>query len=139
MQIDAVARYIGKLKRYVINAVDAVSRMAFSYGYTSLSSAAAKDFMSKCQQAFPFAIRQIQTDNGSEFAKHFATYLEHEKTTHSHTYPKHPQSNAYVESYNGTMQAQFVNLHEEELASDLPTFNEKLLDYVFWYNTDLIL
>lgn len=134
-QIDSVHRFVCGLKRYIVSAVDLKTRMAFSQAYSSLSSSSTKDFMEKCQVAFPFPIKGVQTDNGSEFFDHFERYVSQNHIPHFHIYPKHPQSNAYIERFNRTLQEQFVDWHEEEL-EDVDTFNKRLIDYLLWYNAE---
>ena len=50
-------------------------------------------------------------------------------------YPRHPQTNAYIERFNSTLQEEFINYHQSDLAYDLNQFNHKLIDYLLWYNT----
>jgi transposase InsO family protein len=83
----------------------------------------------------PFTTRRVQTDNGSEFASHFDSCCSRSGLTHFFNYPKHPQSNAYLERFNRTVQEQCVNLYTDYL--DEPNdFNMKLMDYLIWYNTE---
>ncbi len=37
------------------------------------------DFLEKFREVCPFGVKHIQTDNGSDFTKHFAGYAEREK------------------------------------------------------------
>jgi transposase InsO family protein len=58
-----------------------------------------KEFQSK----FPFKIKSVLTDNGSEFMLHFSKYLEKENIKHYHTYPRCPKMNAHCERFNRTI------------------------------------
>jgi len=134
VQIDSVAIFQDGLKRYVLTAVDVVSRFAFSMGYTSLSSSAGADFLDKLQQVCPFLIRRIQTDNGQEFAKNFAVARDRLNLTHFYNYPRHPQSNGHIERFNRTLREQFLAFNDDDMTSLRP-FNDHLMEYLLWYNT----
>ena len=134
VQIDSVALFQDGLKRYVLTAVDVVSRFAFSMGYTSLSSTAGADFLDKLQQVCPFLIRRIQTDNGQEFAKNFAAARDRLNLTHFYNYPRHPQSNGHIERFNRTLREQFLAFNDDDMTSLRP-FNDHLMEYLLWYNT----
>jgi len=135
VQMDTVSIFTMGLKRYIFTALDVSTRFAFAYAYTSNSSANGDDFLAKFIQVAPFTTRRIQTDNGSEFAKHFDCACQVKGLTHFFNYPKHPESNGCLERFNRTIQEQFVNSNEDYL-DELVTFNPKLMDYLIWYNTE---
>jgi transposase InsO family protein len=135
VQMDTIAVFVAGLKRYIFTALDVKSRFAFAFAYTSNSSANGSDFIGKFITVAPFATRRVQTDNGSEFARHFDDYCQDNHLPHFFNYPKHPQSNGYLERFNRTIQEQFVYSYEHYL-DDLPVFNIKLMEYLIWYNTE---
>lgn len=135
VQIDSITKFIKGVKRYVISAIDERSKFGFQYGYKKLSSDAARDFMEKLQMIAPFKIKNIQTDNGSEFKKHFDEYVKEQKITHFFNYPRNPKGNAIVERFNRTTQEQYINWHLDEMV-DIETFNQGLMEYLLWYNTE---
>ena len=134
VQIDTIVRFVDKMKRYVITAVDVHSKYTFAWGYRRLDSANAKDFFRRLEMAAPFAIGRVQTDNGSEFCKYFTRHLEEKKLIHYWNFKGKPTMNCYVEKYNRTIQEEFIDQHEN-LLNDPRLFNEKLVDYLLWYNT----
>jgi putative transposase len=134
VQIDTVDIFVDGIKRYLHTAIDLSTRFAFAYTYKSPSSASAGDFLLKLKKVSPFPISQIQTDNGSEFQKHFAQACEEEKLVHYFTYPHHPQSNGHLERFNRTIQEQFTYWNTD-LLDDTGFFNQKLMEYLLWYNT----
>ena len=136
LQLDAVVRFKNGIRRYIISAVDCKGRFAFSYGYSTLSSRTAKDFLGKLIHVAPFTIAAIQTDNGSEFHKEFSQALEELGITHFYTYPRCPRMNGKIERYNRTVQEEFIDWHEETLMLTLPEFNQQLIDWLLWYNTE---
>lgn len=135
VQMDTVAIFVAGLKRYIFTAIDVSTRFAFAYTYASNSSANGNDFLGKFLKVAPFALRRVQTDNGSEFAKHYDQYCQDNGLTHFFNYPRHPQSNGCLERFNRTIQEQFVYRYED-LLDELPAFNRKLMEYLIWYNTD---
>ena len=135
VEIDTIAMFVYGLKRYIITAIDLPTRFAFAYTYKSSSSASARDFLGKLMVVAPFKISHIQTDNGSEFHKHFAQACRDQNLVHFFNYPRHPQSNSHLERFNRTIQEQFAYWHTDEL--DEPhAFNQKLMEYLIWYNTE---
>jgi len=135
VQMDTITILAAGLKRYIFTAIDVNTRFAFAYAYKTNSSANGNDFLRKFLKVAPFVTRRFQTDNGSEFAKHFDHYCQENGLTHFFNYPKHPESNGYLERFNRTIQEQFVNLYEDYL--DEPAiFNVKLMEYLIWYNTE---
>jgi len=135
VQMDTVSIFSAGLKRYVFTALDVRTRFAFAYAYKANSSTNATDFIGKFLQVAPFTTRRIQTDNGSEFAKHFDAFCSKHRLTHFFNYPGHPQSNGFLERFNRTVQEQCVNLYLDYL-DEPDDFNEKLMNYLIWYNTE---
>jgi putative transposase len=135
VQMDTVAIFAAGVKRYIFTGLDISTRFAFAHTYKSNSSANGRDFLEKFIEVAPFNVRSIQTDNGSEFAKHFADYCHSKRLTHFYNYPKHPQSNGHLERFNRTVQEQFVEWHIEKI-DETELFNRPLMDYLIWYNTE---
>jgi putative transposase len=135
IQMDTVSIFADGIKRYIFTAIDVSTRFAFAYTYKSNSSANGSDFLRKFVKVAPFATERIQTDNGSEFVKHFEELCQESGLVHFFNYPKHPESNCYLERFNRTMQDQFVNWHIDEL-DEPEVFNQQLIDYLIWYNTE---
>jgi transposase InsO family protein len=135
IEIDTVVKHINGEKRYTLTAIDVYGRYAFAYSYKHASSATATDFLKKLQLVAPFSIKRIQTDNGSEFAKHFVHYLEVSDIVHFHTYPRCPKMNAHIERFNRTIQEEHLNWNLQTLAFDIDRFNLNLKDWIYWYNT----
>jgi putative transposase len=133
VQVDSITLFNNGINRYIITAIDLISKFAFAYCYFSLSSNKAYDFAKKFKEVAPFKVRRIQSDNGLEFHKWFQRYLTKEKITHFFNWPHHPQSNAVVERFNRTVKEEFVYWNEE-LLDDNIAFNNKLMEYLMFYN-----
>jgi transposase InsO family protein len=123
----------GTLKRkniYFICGIDLVSRLAFCHQYDHLNSNSTTDFIQKfeCEltqltgqnitdqnqkENHKIKIKKVQTDNGQENHKHFISHLDKHGIEHFWNYPRSPKSNAYIEKFNHTIQAECIewNLH----------------------------
>ena len=135
VKADSIIRFTNGIKRYIVTALDCESKFGFAYAYTSHSSKAAADFMDKFMRVSPVPATHIQTDNGSEFANHFDIFLEDNGIVHFHTYPRSPKMNAEIERFNRTLSEAFVSRNRHLLAYDIDAFNEKLIDWLLWYNS----
>jgi transposase InsO family protein len=133
VQMDSITIFQDGIKRYTLSAIDLAGRFGFAYTYTSLNSQNATDFLKKLIQVAPFKINHIQTDNGSEFEKDFAIAIRDSPIKHFHNYPRHPQSNAYVERFNRTIRSQFLKYYEGDI-QNIQSFNRDLIEYLLWYN-----
>ncbi len=135
VQMDTVSIFTTGIRRYIFTAIDISTRFTLAYAYKSNSSAHGRDFLDKLTRVAPFAIKRVQTDNGSEFLKHFEQACEEKGLTHFFNYPKHPQANGYLERFNRTIQEQFVDQYIDTL-DELDQFNQELMRYLIWYNTE---
>jgi putative transposase len=135
VEMDTISIFIDGIKRFLFTAIDIKTRFAFAYAYRSNSSANGRDFLKKFASVAPFAISHIQTDNGSEFLKHFNQSCQDNDLVHFFNYPRHPQSNGHLERFNRTIQEQFVDWHTDNLYEP-DDFNRILMEYLIWYNTE---
>ena len=134
LEVDTIVKFAWGFKRYIITAVDVYSRYSFAYCYKKHDSASTKDFIKKLERIAPFKIKSIQTDNGSEFHRYFRDYLEEINIVHYWNYPGKPYRQGHIEKYNRTIQEEFVD-QNEVLLDDTNIFNQKLSEWLIWYNT----
>lgn len=132
---DTVVRFVDGIRRYIVTAIDTETKFAFAYTYPNHSSKAASHLMEQFTMVAPIPVTHVQTDNGSEFAAHFDVFLDTNGIEHFHTYPRCPKQNAEIERFNRTLWESFARYHRTTLAHDTDTFNEKLMDWLVWYNT----
>jgi transposase InsO family protein len=135
VKADSIVRFTNGIKRYIVTAIDVEGKFAFAYAYKNHSSDSASDFMKKFKSVAPVSLTHVQTDNGSEFAKHFEIHLEKNGIVHFHTYPRCPKQNSEIERFNRTLSDAFIKRNRMLLAYDIDTFNDKLMDWLLWYNT----
>jgi predicted nicotinamide N-methyase len=93
------------------------------------------DFYQKLEEVVPFKIKAVQTENFLEFEKYFRDYLERKGILHFFNYPKHPQMNAKIERANRTLKEEFLDYNLSDLFYNLDRFNQKLMDWLVFYNT----
>ena len=135
MALDTVEKQRNGRRMYILTAIDIFSRTTFAIATRSHSSKTFAHFFYLITQMFPYEIKNVLTDNGSEFKKHLDQLLAKNKITHYHTYPKTPKMNAHCESFNGTIQDEFVDFNVNLLFDDTTKFNEKMRVYLEFYNT----
>ena len=135
IEIDTVVKFVWNIKRYIITAVDIHSRYSFALCYDRALSINARDFIQKLEAVFPYQIKAIQTDNGSEFHKYFRDYLKEQEIIHYWNFPGKPYKQGHIEKYNRTIQEEFID-QNEILLEDTNRFNQRLVDWLIWYNTN---
>lgn len=139
LSMDSMEFRLGSQKAYVVVGMDEVTKLLFARGTYSHSSRTAKLILQDAQEYLPFDnIEFILTDNGSEFMKVFAAYVEKLGITHYHTYPKSPKQNARCERVNRSIQDEFMIKHQELLFTDLNQFNKQLDKYLRWFNFERV-
>ncbi len=134
LEVDTVVRFVDGVKRYIVTCVDTERRTAFAACYTNHGSASAADFLSKARIVLPDCPSSIQTDNGSEFALHFSEAVDNLGLVQFHTYPHSPKMNGHVERFNRTLEEEFLRYNRALMRDDVGAFNQKLIDWLLWYN-----
>jgi IS30 family transposase len=133
--LDSMEFRLDGKKSYVVVVKDEVTKLMYARATNSHTSLSATEIFKLAHNYLPWDnFNTILTDNGSEFAKHFAHYIAEQGVTHYHTYPKSPKQNASCERLNRTIQDEFMIKYGELLFDDINLFNKKLLHYIHWYN-----
>lgn len=133
--LDTIVKQRKGRRMYILTAIDIYTRTTFAVATKSHSSRTFAHFFYLVMQMFPYEIKNVLTDNGSEFKKYLDRLLEENGITHYHTYPKTPKMNAHCESFNGTLQEEFVDYNVNLLFDDTTAFNGKMEVYLEFYNT----
>ncbi len=97
----------GGKKLYQFTAIDVLTKQRVLEIYSSPSSRNAAVFLKNCLVMFPFEIKNIQTDNGSEFLKEFEKLCQELNIPHYFIYPRKKEQNAYVERSHGSDEQEF--------------------------------
>lgn len=133
VQVDTQHVYILKQKFYLFSAVDCKSRYGFVWCYPTISSASGRDFVRKLQAYFPFTIRAINTDNGSEYLLYFHKELDEVGILHYFSDPYCPKQNGRVERFHQTVEGEYFN-YQYDLLPDLAMINERCVAFNEKYN-----
>jgi len=131
-QIDTIVIYWGKLKRYIITAVDYYSKVGYARMYSTKSSRSAKDFLYRLHHLIDEEIANIQTDEGSEFKGEFEKALADLEITRWFSRIKTPKDNCYVERFNQTLEYEWM--YDSNFTSNIEAFNYVLTDWLIEYN-----
>jgi IS30 family transposase len=117
-------------------AIDPTTRFIVSEVYSNATSFTAMKFLiERVINGFPFRVKSIQTDGGSEFMKYF------EETCKEHNIPLYilpphkPKYNGRVERSNRIMREEFYMDNELlKLTDSLGAFRNKLKEFIDKYN-----
>ena len=116
--LDTIEKQRNGRRMYLLTAIDIYSRTVFEIATKSHSSRTFAHFFFLIMQMFPYDIKNVLTDNGSEFKKYLNKLLEQNNITHYHTYPKTPKMNAHCERFNRTVQEECIDYHYDLLFLD---------------------
>lgn len=132
VQADSIVLHWDGLKRYILTGIDHYSKIAFARMYPSKHSKHAADFLRRLYYLFNAKIENVQTDNGSEFAKHFKQACSELKLNQYFSRVKTPTDNAFDERFNRTLREEFVALGNR--TTNLDVFNRRLTEWLVEYN-----
>ena len=135
---DTIEKQRNGQRMYILVAVDLYSRIAFALGTKSHGSQTMAHFLYLISLFFPYDIKHVLSDNGSEFKKYFTREVGRKMITHFHTYPKTPKMNAHCERLNRTLQEEFIDYNINLLFEDITTFNKKFEQYLLFYNEERV-
>jgi len=124
----------GGRKFYQFTAIDVLSKRRVLRVYPSASSRNGRLFLEECIRIFPFKIKNIQTDNGSEFLKEFDKRCQELKIIHYYIYPRTPKQNSYVERSHGSDEREFYL--QGNVCMDREVMNQRIRNWEdIWNNT----
>ena len=130
-------------RRYFFVAIDRATRWVFMRSYRNQTDSSSADFVSRHKQTAPMKIKTILTDNGSQFTDRFTSATKSASGQHAFDLacvllgiehrlcpPRHPQTNAMVERFNGRI-SDLVNQTRFQSAAEL---DDTLSHYLSTYN-----
>jgi transposase InsO family protein len=133
IEIHGSGIYSG-LRRYVVTFKDMHSRFALGAAVPSKHARHTCKLWRIARACYPFKPQRVLSDNGSEFKAEFTQIVLDDGAVRWLTYPRCPKMNAHAERFNRTLQEEFIEFHKDLLFQDLDAFNDKLLDYLIWFN-----
>ena len=119
--------------RYLLTAIDEITKLAYARLYATHSSKQATDFLKRLTYLTEGVIMNLHHDNGSEFEKDFKIACCELKLPQWYSRPHTPKDNPVLERFNRTIQEEFVEMIDIGL-ENIPLFNNKLLDWLIEYN-----
>jgi putative transposase len=118
--------------RWQFSSRELISRWDVSRVYRRATSFTAALFLEYMERKFPFPIRAIQIDGGSEFKKHFEEACRERGIRMFIIPPRTPKQQAYVERSNRTHREEFYEV--EDIALGLEEHNKQLEQWDKTYN-----
>lgn len=120
--------------RYLLTAIDEVSKLAYARLYTTHSSRQAADFLKRLHYLTEGEIINLHHDNGSEFKKDFEKACIELSLPQWYSRPHTPKDNPVLERFNRTIQEEFVDIIDIDVEDVIP-FNHRLTDWLIEYNS----
>jgi putative transposase len=113
-------------------AYDPVARFTAAKAFSTATAGCAKNFLDKLLSAFPFPIKAIQVDGGSEFMAEFEQACKDKGIALFVLPPKRPDLNGAVERAQGSWRYEFYACHD--LPNRLERLNEHIDAFAHLYN-----
>lgn len=113
-------------------AVCPISKIVVTRAYRNATAINARRFLHDMREDFPFPIRSIQVDGGSEFMAEFEDECAKLGIELYVLPPNRPQYNGCVERANATSRLEFYSMYSGDLTID--ALNEELAQYQHFYN-----
>jgi len=133
VEVDTLQiRFVPGEIRYQFSARDVVCRYDVIRAYTRQTSLKAAHFLHYLRKKFPYPIRAIQIDGGSEFKDQFEEECKAKKIPLFVLPPKSPKLNGHVERSNRTHREEFYEVYDVDL--NLEEHNRQLAGWQHVYN-----
>jgi transposase InsO family protein len=127
LQIKLVSNEV----RYQFSARDVFARFDGLRAYKSQMSLKAAHFLHYLRKKFPYKIKAIQIDGGSEFKDQFEEECRKKKIVLFVLPPRSPKLNGHVERANRTHREEFYEVYDVDL--DLEEHNKQLEKWEYEY------
>jgi transposase InsO family protein len=133
VQVDTMDQEIRPgLRRKQFTARDTVSKFDGIKAYARATSRCARYFLDHLDKTFPFPVKAIQIDGGSEFKGEFERECAERKIPLYVLPPRSPKLNGCVERSNRTHAEEFYDIRD--VPDDLDAHNRGLLRQEYVYN-----
>ena len=133
VEVDTlIIKLLPGIVRYQFTARDIISKRDGLKAYCRQTSFCAALFLDYLERKFPFPIKAIQIDGGSEFKKYFEQECKKRDIPLFVLPPRSPKLNGCVERANRTHREEFYEVNEVELS--LIEHNKQLEEWQYIYN-----
>ncbi len=120
VEIDTMRLYpLPGVVRYHFSAIDVVSRYGVVGVRSTATAGTAKEFLGEVQGRFPFPIKAIQIDGGSEFMAQFEAECQAQTIPLWVLPPHSPKLNGHVERMNRTFREEWWQCYDGETGRPL--------------------
>ena len=109
VQVDVKVVKTAEGRSYQYTALDDCTRYRVLRLYRRCNEASSLSFLRELRAGFPFSIRKLQTDNGSEFSLAFSLSVQEAGIRHRYIKPRRPQQNGKVERSHRVDNEEFWN------------------------------
>lgn len=133
VQVDVKVVMRGRLKWFQYTAIDDCTRVRVLRLYRRQNQRSSLAFLHELLEAFPFPIRKIQVDNGTEFSLEFALTCQELGVRVRYIKPRHPQQNGKVERSHRIDQEEFWGRYT---GTDFAAATRDLAGWQHQYNHD---
>lgn len=133
VQIDHMTVSLQGLIIKHFKAIDPTTKIVVEQAYRTATSGIASEFLKKVVMDFPFPIKSIQVDGGSEFMGEFEQACKVLTIPLYVLPPRSPEYNGCVERGNGTVKYEFYQQYNG--LRKLENIQQSLQKYVQHYNT----
>lgn len=123
---------VGGKKYYQFTAIDVLSKQKVMRTYRTQTARNGALFIEECLKAFPFVVKNIQTDNGASFQKEFDGLCKKKNIPHFYIYPRHPKQNTYVEISHGADKREFYL--QGNVWQDFNLMQQKMAEWEYTWN-----
>lgn len=118
---------IGGKRFHQFTAIDVLGKRRILRAYSSASSRNGACFLQECVKNFDFEIKNIQTDNGSEFLGEFDKLCKKLNIPHYFIYPRTPKQNTYVETSHSADEREFYQ--QGNVSSALEMMQKRIIEW----------
>ncbi len=131
VQIDTMwDGYDSRLYAYAV--LDLCTRWVYAEPSKAANGQQSAAFISHAQTYFPFPLRMVQSDHGSEFAKYFTKQLIAQGIVHRHSRVRRPTDNGHIERFIRTLQQECLS----RTARSYQAWEKAIPDFIRYYNTE---
>ena len=132
--MDSIVIWWYGVRRVIFTALEDKTKIGFARVYKSNTSANGADFLKRLRYLSNDKLSVIHSDNGSEFAKHFADTCTELDIQQIFSRPHTPKDNPCLEKFNHTVQREWLDFSEIGL-DDITDANWDLTEWLVKYNS----
>lgn len=133
VEVDTVHVYpVPGQRRYQFTASDVIAKHTARIASTTITARAAKRILDAIEERFPYKVKAIQIDGGSEFKKEFEEECERRGILLFVLPPKSPRLNGVVERMQRTSREEIYDLNP--MPFSLEEHNQLLVEEDYIYN-----